>query len=425
MFLYEDVSRETTLRGTVFEFPGVSDGYVQQTGHGPRRYPLRCIFSGAQHDLEATAFELALLEKGIGRLEHPLYGVVTCVPFGDITRRDDLKSEANQSIVEVTFWTTVVEVYPSARPAPQNEILAALGNFDVVAAQRFADATDLGSVLNKANEKATIRGFLQQVSDALTGVSDVVADINREFRTVQRDINFGLDVLVGQPLVLARQVRDLITLPARAYTGIRSRLDGYGRMAESIFGSDAGNPTTSLASGAALATRTDRIANDFHTSDFFVLTSVSGSILACTATPIDNDGLVAGPIFRTRPEALDAAATIQEQFEAAVEWRDTGLDALATIPGVHPYQVDTGEAYQALHAAYATTLGNLVRVSFDLVPERAVVLDRPRSIIDLCAELYGAVDTRLDFLIETNNLTGDEILELPRGRKIVYYDAAA
>ena len=52
---------------------------------------------------------------------------------------------------------------------------------------------------------------------------------------------------------------------------------------------------------------------------------------------------------------------------------------------------------------------------------RRVVLDRNRTIIDLAAELYGSVDDQLDFLINSNNLTGSEILELPRGREIVYY----
>jgi hypothetical protein len=50
-----------------------------------------------------------------------------------------------------------------------------------------------------------------------------------------------------------------------------------------------------------------------------------------------------------------------------------------------------------------------------------VVLDRPRTIIDLAAELYGSVDDKLDFLISSNNLTGDQILELQRGQVISYY----
>ena len=69
----------------------------------------------------------------------------------------------------------------------------------------------------------------------------------------------------------------------------------------------------------------------------------------------------------------------------------------------------------------AIAAGFLVEISFTLKQEFRITLDRPRTIIDLAAELYGEVDGQLDFLISSNNLTGSEILDLPRGREIVYY----
>src|SRR5690606_5345953 len=125
-FEFEDVSRNFEKRGTVFTFPGIDGAYVQQKGYSERHYPLRCIFSGKDCDLFATAFEAALLEDGIGRLEHPMYGTIPdVVPFGGVTRRDDLKSEANQAIVDVTFFTTLGAVYPSSATDAQSEIEAA------------------------------------------------------------------------------------------------------------------------------------------------------------------------------------------------------------------------------------------------------------------------------------------------------------
>ena len=56
-----------------------------------------------------------------------------------------------------------------------------------------------------------------------------------------------------------------------------------------------------------------------------------------------------------------------------------------------------------------------------LKQERSITLDRARTIIDLCGELYGSVDDNLDFAINSNGLTGSEILELPRGFDFVYY----
>ncbi len=424
-FLYEDVAREYNLRGTVFEFPGVDEAFVMRTGNGPRRYPLRCIFTGGNCDLEATAFELALLEPGEGRLEHPRHGPVTVVPFGDVGRRDDLKTSVNEAIVEVTFWTTLGAIYPTNDAHPQNEILAALGSFNVQNAQQFASKMNLGSAVNKAASKATIRSMLKQVGSALDGVSSSVASVRRAFGEATATINQGMDVLIGKPLVLAQQISQLIQAPGRALTGLGDRLDGYGLMAETIMGSAPANPGLRIDVTSSLQSRRQRVANDFHASDLFVLNAIAGSITAVTAQPVDDEGrVVRGPLFSARPQATAAAAALLEQLDTVVEWRDGAFDDLGTLPAVGGDQVDTGEAYQAIRQAASLAAGMLIQTSFALVPERSITLDRARTIIDVAAQVYGAVDSRLDFLIETNKLSGSEILELPRGRKILYYAAA-
>ncbi len=424
-FAYEDVSRDYNLRGTAFEFAHVDEAYVMRTGTGPRRYPLRCIFSGPQCDLVATAFEAALIEPGIGRLEHPRHGPVNVVPFGDVGRRDDLVTSVNQAIVEVTFWTTLDAIYPTNDAHPQSEILGAIAGFNVAGAQRFANAMSLASSVNRTASKATIRGMLKQVGGALDSVSSSVSSVRREFEELRSTINLGMDVLIGKPLVLAQQISQLIQAPARALDGLGSRLDGYGTMADGIFGSTAGRPGERIDFTSSLLSRRQRVANDFHSADLFAMNAVAGSVVAVTAQPVDDAGrVVRAPIFSTRPQAIAAAATLLEQLDAVIEWRDGGFEALATLPTIGVDQIDTGESYQALKHAASLAAGTLVQTSFALVPERSITLDRARTIIDVAAQLYKAVDRRLDFLIETNKLTGSEILELPRGRKILYYAAA-
>ena len=398
-FEYVDVGMGFTLRGTAWEFPRVNDAYVQQKGFGPRRYPLRVFFSGRDHDLVATAFVAALCEDGIGQLEHPLYGTFKCVPFGDIDRRDDLTTAANQTVLEVTFWTTLRQVYPNSQGHPRSEIDAALGNFDVKAAQQFEERTSLASAVNRADLKATIRSLLRDISATIRIASDATASVKREFDDTMRLVNFGMDVLVGQPLLLARQLTNLITAPARAVAGIQSRLAAYAALADRIFGSAAGLPGSSPT---VIAVRREKLVNDFQVAHLMASSAVAGSV----RSTIEHQ-------FATKPEALAAAERVLEQFDALVAWHDAGLSDLS--------EIDTGESYQALLRAVALTAGFLIEVSFQLVPERRIVLDRPRTIIDLAAELYGSVDDRLDLLINSNDLTGSEILELPRGRVVKYY----
>lgn len=400
-FTYEDVRRVSTKRGTVFEFPGVDDAFVQQKGFGPRQYPLRCFFSGANNDRVATAFEAALLEPGIGVLDHPIYGrIPRVVPFGTITRRDDLKTAANQSVIEVTFWTTLAEIFPGVQADRRSEILTSLGQFNVTKAQNYADDVDVSNTINEANVKATVRAFLRTVSATLRSVADATSTVRQEFDEIFDIINLGLDVLVGQPLLLARQILNLIQAPARALAGIQSRLDAYANLAASIFASDAGRPEDKAVS-VSVSELTKR-SNDMVIADLFAMGAASGSVLST----VENE-------FATKPDAIGAADEVTEQFDDVVAWRDDALEVVGVI--------DTGEAYQALQESVALTAGFLVQISFELVAERQIVLDRARTIVDLAAELYGSVDDQLDLLINSNRLTGSQILEVPAGTLIRFY----
>jgi hypothetical protein len=253
---------------------------------------------------------------------------------------------------------------------------------------------------------------LRQVSATLESVSDTVASVNREFRDLQDTLNEGLDVLIGQPLLLARQIGDLIKAPSRALSGIESRLEAYALLAQSIFGSNAAKPAGALASGTSLRQRTTRVANDLHISDLFAMHAVAGSMASVTTTGA----------FDTRPSAIRAAVQVQQQYDDVVSWRDSGFAALATIPETSVSLLDPGQSVQALQRALAVTVGVLVQTSLGLKPERRIVLDRARTTVDLCAQLYQRVDdATLNLLSNSNKLTGDEELELPRGKSILYY----
>lgn len=375
-FIYEDVGRSVDKKTTAFTFPDADGTYIQDLGRTGYQYPLRLIFSGDNYDTETAAFEAALLEPGTGVLEHPAYGSIDVVPFGTITRRDDLKTAANQAIVEVTFWETIGIIYPTGQTDAGSAVLDAVTEFNNAIAEQTADNLPLDTAVQRASFKATYTSFLDSVNEGLQPITDAQADVARTFNTIEESINEGIDTLIADPLSLAFQTVLLIQSPARALTDITARLTAYTDLA------------TSITSGTGASV----------TRDLFAMSSVSGSVLSAVNHQ-----------FNAKPDALQAATDILDQFDSVVTWRDTNL------------ALDTGESYQQLQEAVALVAGFLVEISFTLKQERRIVLDRARTIVDLSAELYGEVDGQLDFLIASNNLTGSEILELPRGREIVYY----
>lgn len=392
------MSKEVDKRTATFAFPGVDGTYVQDNGQSERRFPLRCIFTGAECDREAEAFEALLLERGQGSLEHPLYGKKNVVPFGTITRRDDLTNAANQSIIEVTFWSTVGAIYPSSGFSAKGELVQSLSKSMEKLAQTFSKAMQLDTEARRAAAKLSVREVLRNVQASLSKVAAASDSVNREFRALQSDINFGIDVLIGQPLLLARQLLNLATLPSRALAGIAARLQSYADLLDRMVNASVSSP----ADVSIIPALRVRRSNEFHLASLMGSAAVTGSVSSVNENT-----------FTAKPEALAAAEEILGQTEALTTWSDERYEDQA--------QIDQGEGYQALQETVAVAVGFLVEISFTLVPERAIVLDRPRTIIDLAAEIYGSIDDRLDFLISTNKLTGSGIIELPRGRRIVYY----
>ena len=393
IFTYEDVSKNFDKRTTAFEFPGVDGSYIQDSGRSGRRYPMRVIFWGDDYDTQADAFEDALAERGTGILEHPMYGRVDVVPFGNIRRDDPLKSASNQAIITVLFFETTGVVYPTAQNDAAGDVLDSIRDFNAAGSELFGSEIDLDSAVESTTFMDELAAIQATTVAALESVAAVQADVLARFNAVNNSINSGIDTLIDQPIALAFQTFELIQLPARAAANIAARLEGYGNLLDALI-----NNAGVIAPGG----NDSRVKNRFKTLDLYASGYITGSVSS-----------VVNNTFEKKTDALEAADTVLTQFDNYRAWRDDNFQSLS--------EVDTGEDYQALQNAVALAAGFLVEISFSLLQERTIVTSRPRSIVDLCGELYGTVDSKLDFFINSNALTGSEILEIPRGREIVYY----
>lgn len=391
VFQYEDVSKRLVKKTSAFNFPDVDGTYIQDLGREGRRYPLRLFLSGSDHDTQANTFEGMLLERGPGKLEHPIYGVVDVVPFGGITRRDDLKTAANQTVITVTFFETTGIIYPIPQEDLETSVLTAVEEYNEATAAQFNETVDLDSTVEKTTFSSNYLSFISESERVLQVIADAQDDVKRRYDAINDSIKQSMDTLINDPLTLAWQSVQLIQAPARSLIAIRARIDAYGGLIASIIDNVVFTPSNDS---------TPR--NDFIISDLFATGYLTGDILSA----VNNT-------FETKPDAISVAEIILDTFALIVAWRDENFASLGFI--------DTGELYQKLQQSVALVAGYLVEISFTLKQERKIILDRARSIIDLVAELYGTVDDRLDFFIESNELTGSEIVEIPKGREIVYY----
>lgn len=386
-FICDDVQHDFTLSGTAHDFPDATGTLVQRRGSSGRRYPLTCVFTGPDHDLEADLFETAIRFDGVGRLEHPFYGTLNVVPFGDVTRRDDLKTAANQSVFDVVFWDTIGTAYPSAA----TDGAPSLAAFNEAAAAQFAKSVGIGTESQRQSLLASFNKSLKTVKAGLQTIADASENVGKLFIAVDESINNGINVLVKDPITMANQALIMIGAPARSKALIGAKLNAYENLARQTI---------------ALAVSDEKInkrgSNDFHSRDMFATALLIGAADSATR-----------PSFNTKSQALSAAEKLLKLLDDISFWREAGFNLLG--------EIDTGEQYAEAQKVIALAAGYLVRASFNLKQERRMILDRPRCPIELCAELYGQTDDALDFFAETNALSWDEQLELQRGRQIVYY----
>jgi len=393
-FLYEDVAKSFDKKTTDFNFPASNDTYIQDFGRTGRKFPLRIFFSGDNYLKEALALEASIESVGVGRLEHPIYGTPNVVPFGEFRRRDDLKTAANQAIIEIVFWETIIEIFAGSITDLADLILKALDLYNEAASGQLNAEIILNKIIESSGFKTFYAGLVRGTLDSLNNIVATTPTVKKQFDLVSQSMLTDLESTQNPNVkVLGLQATTLVQLPARA-TGasISDRLNAFDNAFQKLVRDETIQPPG----------YDNRIANEFFARDFYSATYLSGVVLSTINAE-----------FITKKEALTAADFLLSLFNQWVEWRDANYAILS--------QNDTGDMYATLLESVTKAVGYIVSISFSLKTEKIIVLTENRSILDLVAELYGELDDKLDFFINTNNLSGSEILELPRGREIVYY----
>jgi len=408
--IFEDVSKVLSKKSTEFNFPDVDGTFVQDLGKKGRRYPLRWIFSGEDYDIEAEAFDNALEEKGPGQLQHPFYpGIFDVIPVGDTTRKDALKTAANQAVYDITFFETIEIVFPISELNAQNSISFEIDNFSDLKPFNFNDALSIISSSEIVGFIDSAKAALRKVKRVMAGIAATTDAIQRAFNDAVDIIENSIDLLVGTPTLFASQMIALTRLPSQAAADIQAKLDSYSTLINTFIVGNDNQFQPSLIDSQP--------ANSFSINDLLASSAVISMIESTISEEAD---------FITRSGTIEAIESLFDNFTDYVNWSDTNREVLSAalpvprIPGSNDL-IDTGESYQALQDALSIAGGRLTEIAFTALQERSVILERDRSLLDFAAEFYGEIDPKLDFIIESNKLTGSEILELPKGRRMLYY----
>ncbi len=289
-----------------------------------------------------------------------------------------------------------------------NSIEDGIFTYEINAGENFDDSLSIVSAGEIVDAIAAGKAAIRKIRREMAAIAATTDSIERQFNDAFQILDDGMSTLIGTPLALASQLIQLTKLPAQASSNIQAKLDSYKNLLDSF----TQGPANQFESGL------DSKANN----------SFSFSNLVASATIISSieSTISETAIYATREQTILAIESLIDNFDTYVLWADENRENL--IQGVLPTRkpgtndmIDTGESYQYLQGVFALANGRLTDIVFSALQERSIKLTHDRSLLDFAAEYYSEIDNQLDFIIESNNLTGSEILELPKGREMVYY----
>lgn len=393
-FKWEALEINVDKKTATFNFAEKDGVYIQDLGRAGRSFPFTLFFIGEDYHTESENFLLALEEKGIGKLEHPLYGNRDVIPTGKLTRRDDLITGAGQAIFNITFSETIKDIFfPSNEIDATNNISNNLDELQQTQSEKYAKDIESVTVGDTINLATRIEKQLEIFDSKVQDIIDYTEEIKTEYETIKSSLEASITEIFDEAEEIVYQGISLYRLTANTIMDIKEKADIYINIVQDV-----------------IADFEDGISNIrglTNNNNFF---ETNKNIIACAGALCES---VLYTTFQTRNDVIEVSETILDFFDDIKDFQDTYLEALGLV--------DTGEDYYLLSNLISIVTGYLISISFNLPLKKSVILGEETNIITLCAELYGDL-SKLDYLMDTNNLNINEIEFLPTNKEIIYYE---
>lgn len=401
VFLFEDLERNRSENASVFRFAEKSGAFIQRLSSGQDIYPLTIIFSGPDYDLIGADFWEKTKQPGVFLLEHPRFTGLKRVQLLTIRQRIAAKTADNQTSFDVVLHETLEIVQPSTALDDTAEILNKSLELSGEAAKGFEDNTQLDNAVIVTELQAESTSFIGDMNDFFADIATKEAAINTAFDAQFLSVSAAVDEVVDEPLAFANNLAIFIATPSRVSVDVAERINTY----DALFDNTIDRLTFSADDLLDAAKNKGALA---------MLVSLGIMSGECQASVTSAD-------YSTRAEVIAIADKIIDLNDNIIEVLDEYSDAFGDEVDPADRRFEISDALNILNDLTSLTTARLFDVAFTLKQERFITLDRERDPVTLAHELYGFSDANLDFLIETNQLKGDEIFLIPQGKEIVYY----
>lgn len=371
-----------------FNFKDVSGTLVVRRKPLGTKYNIEIFLQGSDNLIKEQDFKISSLNPNPWTISHPLYGSLYVQPIGLEFNDDSL----NVTKITGTVIQTIGQNRVGSNISPVDVIADLKLNTDNAFAQSFAvdiPAMNVGDI-NDMNDNMSI---IQSLQLAFATVSADITLANNYYAKANAAINNGLHDSLGAiqaaqnflniPAYFVNTVFKRATFLVNAYNTLKAKLLGLHlpdlkRIWE--------NNCASLISTLGLTTVTD-----------------------ITPTTYPNRQSVLDMIELVTGAYNDYIASLDEIQSA------NGATAGSFIPDF--------QSINALGQLINYTTAVLFEVANNAKQQRIFRCPTDTNIVLLAYNLYGLLpdDSTIDRIISDNNIVGHELLEIKKGRDIIYY----
>jgi len=371
-----------------FDFKELAGTLVYRGQPRGRRYAIEVIFQGADHLDNASAFETSANNPAAWQIEHPYYGQLRVQPAGLVFDNQDMNiSRITGMLIETLTLNGATAVSVSA---PDKIAADQQSTSDVMATVFASDVPDLKVVDQNALKSSSLSQY-KAVSAKIIQSADAAAYFNAYNELIGKINN-----PISDTVSIIRAVHAFSVLPYRFSDLLVNRINMF-KLQFDIISNNLGN----------LFTRTSK---KIYENQAGII--VSGMAL----TSVTNVGDAYETVTGVLP-VIDALVNTYDQYM-------TNLDSLQSPNGGDPDSyIPDADGVSSLSDLISFTVGALLDIAVQSKQERSIILGADSNIILLAKRFYGLdnEDTTIDKFMATNNIGLNEILEIKKGRKIVYY----
>lgn len=380
-------SKTVSWNNDVFSFIGVKGQLGKKEEQLARQFPLEFYFQGEDHLETSKRFENSLNNKNPCLISHPLYGNIICHIFSVTFSNSD--NELNVTKITGTAIETLTEG-GLLETNPVSVIYLAQKNILDNAPEEIT-----GSIVT-VGDGVQIKSNLEASKKVGLTIITIPDEANAYTNVFNEAIN-AVNVITATPVLAMAQVGNFISMPATFTSLVSDRLTFLEYQFEKF-----------------LATVTGFVVNPSKKRLFEIQAATCISAMCIAAiTPTGSE-------YKRTKDVLNIANRLSNNFNNFI----TTLDNLQVSQGgINEYFIFSAEIFFNLSNCVQTTLSNLILIALNGTQERFVYTSEDSNAIILAHKYYGGDndDVNLQYFIDTNNLTYQQMMLIKKGTKIVYY----